>query len=77
MIFGKNTRFVGKLIGELAVSLPLSLLGKLADGKLTREELTALIQEITAIVAKVIVMEYQEKMEDKDFDYEEVLGKDI
>lgn len=67
-MIGKNARLVGKILGELAVSLPLPLIAALADGKITREELQGLIREITVVVAKVIVTEYRDSRTEIDED---------
>lgn len=76
-MLGKNTRLIGKLLGELAVSLPLSLITKLADGRLTSEELQALIREITVIVARVVIAEYREQGSETDLVESEFIEEDI
>lgn len=57
---------MGKILGELAMTLPFSLITKLADGKLSREELQGLIREITVCVAKVVVEEYRNNIDGDD-----------
>lgn len=42
-----------RVFGALATGLPLSLMNKLSDGKLSREELMQLIREVTLIVTRV------------------------
>ena len=64
----KQAKLMGKIMGELALTLPFSLITKLADGKLTREELQGLIKDITVAVAKVVVEEYKEATGDCEFD---------
>ena len=51
-MLGNTTRFAGKLVAELLMALPLSLITKLADGKLDREELQGLIREITVLLQR-------------------------
>ncbi len=51
MTFGQLLRMIDM---KLLFSLPVSLLGKLADGKLTKEELEELKQELIAAVLLVV-----------------------
>lgn len=77
MLF-KADRIVVEIFKALAFSLPLSLIEKLADRKLTREELQSLIREVTVIVAEVLVKVYNENNESEDkADVSEVVEEDI
>lgn len=61
----KADRIVVELFKAIATKLPLSIIEKLADGKITREELTSLIQEIATIAGGVLIKIYNDSSEDK------------
>lgn len=48
------SKILAKLVGRLLERLPLSILSKLADGKLSKEELNDLKEEIILIVTSVL-----------------------
>jgi hypothetical protein len=61
-----------EIFKALAFKLPLSLIEKLADGKLTREELMSLIREIGLVVGGVLVEIYNEQTGDNLEEIEEL-----
>lgn len=66
MIKLPSNNIVLRVFGALAVGLPVSLMNKLADGKITREELMVLIRDVTIIVTKVFEEVYNEMNPDEE-----------
>lgn len=62
----KINNIILKLFGALALRLPLSLITKLSDGKLSREELMMLIREVVLIVTEVFEEVFNELNPDEE-----------
>jgi hypothetical protein len=60
----KADKIVLDIFKALAFKLPLSLIEKLADGKLTREELMSLVREISVIIGGVLIATYNKQSGD-------------